>query len=370
MSYSNTLKQSSSASGLRFQKVVHKEMAEMVSSGLPDLVNNPLDYLLDTGYWQWRYPEPCHSSQDTPSGTLMVSRIDNLVIGKVGNLLLPFCVAGRKIQVPLMEGLSFLPDYRSWSRLRGLLALSYHDRHQVEPEFSFAVSPRSSIDLYQRIGCVVTGQMPIYTVVINGSEFALQRGIPFPLSLLGWCLYPMFGARSSTPSARTCTVRRIESFGPEFDQLWNTISPKRCVAIAKTASYLNWRYAHHPGNWYDMLAAHRSGQLSGLVIFRKVPFRKQAFLLELLAENDDPEVMAQLLDASLKQMRAEGVASVTTSFLDGSPVTPLLEKNGFSTLPTRFWDMQMITEVPDNCQETPANTLANWELSLGDWLLH
>ncbi|MFH1152521.1 MAG: hypothetical protein V1793_01795 [Pseudomonadota bacterium] len=358
-----------------YKQVAKKDIEALVSSGLSDLVNNPLDFLLDVHYWQWRYFESPVTAASLlqsylPESSLMVAVCAERVIGKVGNLLMPFCVAGKSVIIPLMEGLSFSSGSRSWSRLRTLLALSYQKRQQFNSEFSFAVTPRSSFDLYQRLGCRVVGQLPVYTGIISGNDFARLRGVPFPLSLTGWCVHPLFGVRYRKDPAAGITIRRIDHFGPEFDQIWNTIGPQRCVAVNKNTGYLNWRYARHPGQWYDILAAYRDGQPDGLIVFRMVSAMKRAYVLELIAARDDAKTMGALLDSALKHMKAEGMASVTASCLNGSPVQPLFKAAGLSPLPTRFWDMHLIVEIAENHSSGPVENLAAWELSLGDWLLH
>ncbi len=60
----------------------------------------------------------------------------------------------------------------------------------------------------------------------------------------------------------------ISGFDSNFDDFWDSIKGKYAITVARTSSYLNWRYANHPYLDYTVLVAKKDRQIVGFVIWR------------------------------------------------------------------------------------------------------
>jgi len=184
-------------------------------------------------------------------------------------------------------------------------------------------------------------------------------------------------------------IRPVARFDGAFDDLWQSIETKRfagptgptgpTVAALRDAAYLNWRYTTCPGRRYTCLAAYRAGRrapdggrLDGLLVFTPSPRPKlrDAFILELLARNDDQDVLRALLLRALTMLARAGLALVAASFPTGSAEAAVLRDLGF--LPWAGWvlGIELVLTPTTEKGPCPAGHLSNWYFSLGDWLAY
>ncbi|HNX49934.1 MAG TPA: GNAT family N-acetyltransferase, partial [Thermoanaerobaculaceae bacterium] len=64
-------------------------------------------------------------------------------------------------------------------------------------------------------------------------------------------------------------IEPVSAVGPEWDQLYGRLAPRFPAMVARTASYLDWRYLRCPDPGFQMLAARRRTQLVGWIVVRK-----------------------------------------------------------------------------------------------------
>jgi len=235
-------------------------------------------------------------------------------------------------------------------------------------DFRFGISESSVLNLNERLGVMSLGRPPIYVGILNVTRVLEGRSVPHPLSLAGWLVQPIFGLRIKDVRSDNLDIRTVESFDSSFDELWSTIAKSRTASIIKNAAYLNWRYATCPDRLYRCLAAYRRKKLEGFVIMRTIGPRRGSVLFELLARDDNPEIMKALLLHASRELGMERIGHITALFSAGSVAAAVLKEVGFKSWGTRLWSMHMVIAPNPPRVSYPDLNLKSWDFSLGDWM--
>jgi hypothetical protein len=96
---------------------------------------------------------------------------------------------------------------------------------------------------------------------------------------------------------------------------------------------------------------------------------KIVFVMELIAEKDDPGVCQVLLDELNHIARMQGAAAVSLFFLPGNPNHTLYLKNGYLPVPRRLFPQDIFFGARVNSPDIdPVYTKdrRNWYISWGD----
>jgi len=156
-----------------------------------------------------------------------------------------------------------------------------------------------------------------------GGDLAHRLAKPF-LGMAGSFL----NFREPRPSASDNNEYKLERepAWSEYQALANKIRSSQGDCTARTATYLNWRFLRHPSDFYEFLAAYKTGELQGYCVFRISGDHAQ--LTDMLAM-PQAETTTGLLFHLLRILRARGASKVSLSALAGDPRVPLLKKFGF-----------------------------------------
>jgi hypothetical protein len=337
-----------------------------LAGGLSELHHSVGGRAVDPAHWRWCYVD----NPTGKTGTIVALRAGR-VVGKFGSVYMRLVAGGERVTAGLMEGLSIEPSERSWQCLSGLMKMSLDEAIKAKVAFGFGFATRVASELSTRLGAVSLGPAPIYSGFINTANVLRGRSVPFPLSLVGWLAHPLVGLKVANVDSTDLDIRGVESFDNSFDGIWDSIewSP-RTVAVVKDSAYLNWRYVRCPDRRYVRLAAYRGDRPEGLIVYRSGAPRHDAFLLELLARDDDPETMRVLLSTALGELRRQKAGLVSASFPTTSRAAAVLNETGFKPWGSRFWNMDIIVATERGKGASPELDLSSWDFSLGDWLYH
>jgi hypothetical protein len=161
----------------------------------------------------------------------------------------------------------------------------------------------------------------------------------------------------------------VTGFDTSHDDLWSTLAPARPVCVVKDARYLEWRYRACPGRSHECWAAQGARGVEGLLVFRLGRRNREAYLLELLARNDDVECLRAMVAWLLQRLRGMGVGLVRASYPAHSAEAMVLREAGLRCWPG--WPPPMSLLLAGDAQtEASAGRIASWYFSLGDWLYH
>lgn len=294
-------------------------------------------------YWRWRY-------LDSPleGGGLALAIRDGRVIGKYGSVLLPMVVDGKQVIGALGEGLFIHPQERSWRTYMGLLRATGATIEGGTVSVGFGISTPMAAGPGERFGAVNFGPAPAYARALVPEIFLRRVQV----------------ATMGGPD-----IRPVTSFDASFDELWRNLACTRTVSLVKDAAYLNWRYVKQPDFVYSHLAAYKAGRLAGLLVLSVVDERQRGRIFELMAIDEDQDVLQALLLRAGWEMAHRGVRTIVASFRPGSAEAGLLEGMAFRIQPPGYWNVELTASVRPDSEATAALELRNWNFSLGDWLL-
>lgn len=334
---------------------------DVLEQGLSELFFAVYSTKRDPAFWRWRYLY-------TPFGNsiLIVALRGSRVVGMYGLLYVSLTVQGSTVIGGLMRDLSIHPSEKSWRCYSGLVKMIIVESQKDNLAFHFGVVPARSTKLHQRIGVVALGQLPIYLGFLNFARILEESSVPYPLSLLGWFAYPIRGLRSRCIKEIDLEIRSVENFDSAVDELWSSLVENSKVSVIKNSAYLNWRYGKRSGYWLRRLVAYRDKRLEGLVIFCVVRSRNDGSVLELMARDNNTEIMKALLLQALAELRTKRIAHVRASFPTESRQTTVLKELGFKSW-GRFYFVPVLIVASLSKEPSLALDMKNWDFSLGDW---
>ncbi len=164
---------------------------------------------------------------------------------------------------------------------------------------------------------------------------------------------------------RQGTVQKLDQFDVNFDEFAQRTAPQAGIAPYKDSAYLNWKYVTRPALSVAIFSASdENDELSGyVVVVDPDPTYKAAAIAELVAVNNDPGTIRNLLDTAVSHARLQGaqrIAAVATRVEYSSALrSRLFFPRGrrdplFFALADRSPNKNLILDTK------------NWHMSLGD----
>jgi hypothetical protein len=257
-----------------------------------------------------------------------------------------------------------------WACYAGLLRTSGESPAHRRVPFAFAFVTRGFAAWAPRLGCVDLGPVPAFTGVFSGARLLEGLGVPRAVAGVGRLAAPQCLRTGRRGRPRGLDIRRLdgarEVAGAPAAGAWCAGT----VLAVRDAGYLTWRYDHCPDADYTVLGAYEGGELTGVAIFRVDEARGRAYLGELCAPPDRPDVLESLLAEVLARMAERGAGIVTASFPVRSAQGHALAARRFGLWATPLWGMRLATFSYSVGPGHPALRRDDWFFSLGDWFTH
>lgn len=228
-------------------------------------------------------------------------------------------------------------------------------------DFVFDFPSRTMVSVYQRLGIPVNEAIVRHAKPLRADRQIAER-VPVPSvarrisALANFGLKVRDAARSQSDQA-TISVQP-GPWGQEFTSAAQAWSKAMGTCVARTASYLNWRYADHPLHKYEMVTARQNGRLCGYLLFH---IQTEDWIIDdLLAE--EHSAAQTLLIETVAQARKRGVHTVSAPWLSQHPGSKWLAEFGFARRESS--PVVLIRLKP----KSPATIEVNdsWYLSNGD----
>lgn len=173
---------------------------------------------------------------------------------------------------------------------------------------------------------------------------------------------------SGAGRSRTFEAVPIEQFGADHDRLWGDVKSQYGCAVARDASYLNWKYVAQPGQHFQRLELREAGKVVGVCVWTthapdRTHYYRRCSVVDFVASHVDRVAIRALLNAVAAKTAQEG-ADVLEFDLMGKDLIPHLRRCGFIRgAPTRH------LLVSDGGSDHAAALLATpgaWYLTRGD----
>ncbi|MGH7150767.1 MAG: hypothetical protein ACREIU_08720 [Planctomycetota bacterium] len=161
-------------------------------------------------------------------------------------------------------------------------------------------------------------------------------------------------------------VEETASFPEEVGRLCERAAQGVGALAVRDAPFLNWRFAAHPENRYDVGLARRraGGALLGYAVYRLAEFegRREGFLCDWLVPAGEDDAAVALRTWGARRARADG-AALAILVPDTAPEWIAFQRAGFRLRPARDFLAVRSTQRPFD-----ANWLyRNWYYTLADF---
>jgi GNAT superfamily N-acetyltransferase len=263
--------------------------------------------------WRWQYLENPATPPEGPE--IWVAREDGALLGQYASMPVRLWWGGREVRSSWGMDV-FLKEQARGKGLGARLFTAWSDH--VEVALGLGLTP-SSHGLFHKLRYVDVGPVPFYRKVLDARALARHR-----LGALGALLSPAVSALLSVgqpeepPLADGVTVRRVDRFTDEYDELWERARGTYAMCVRRDRGYLEWKYLRCPHRAYEIREARREEQLLGFAVSRQEDYRgvRLGWVTDVFTAGDDHAAQDALLDAVLRSFAAGGVARAQAFSLD------------------------------------------------------
>jgi GNAT superfamily N-acetyltransferase len=294
--------------------------------------------------WEWQYAENPAREKEGPA--IWVAREGADVLGQYASMPVRLFWDGREVRSSWGMDVFLRPQARG-KGVGARLFTAWSDH--VEVALGLGLTP-SSYGLFQKLRYHDVGPVPFFQKVMDARAVASRRLGPVLGTIAGQAL--SLGWRLQHPEQRrasSVTVQPIDSFGSEFDALWERARASYAMCVRRDAAYLEWKYVRCPHRRYTLHAARRGGELAGFAVSRQEDYRglRLGWILDVFAEAGDHDAKDALLGAVLDGFRAAGVARAQ-AFAMNAALQEDLTRRGFraAVSPMQFCVRTRVSEAP------------------------
>ena len=274
-------------------------------------------------YWKWHYLEnPYTRLDDVP---LWVLHDEGRIVGQVATIPVALKVGAREERRAIWI-LDFIvhENYRGQRWGRRLLDTA---REHCRTMIALGINAGSTGVLNSQKWTAMGSIRRYHLLLYPGHAVKELAGRPALGRVVNFAYTPLRPRRTSKRSfdENGVTVRAVERFDADFDDLWRRASPQWPCAVVRRADYLNWQFARQPGKRYETLAMYAGGQLAGYVVlfFRKPEASDEGGASPKVAISDlcydagaGFDVIDKLLRAALDLALERRAGSLVTDVLD------------------------------------------------------
>jgi hypothetical protein len=160
-------------------------------------------------------------------------------------------------------------------------------------------------------------------------------------------------------------VRPVRDFDARFTELWERVAPKFTLAVRRDAPYLQWKYIALPHICYNIVALDRGSTVDGYAVFRHVDESRgrMTALVDLLADPDDRQAVADLLAAVKHDARAAGSNKIR-AFMVNAAFRKTMHAHGYFRVRSTIELVAKVNAVPVGADfYTHTGT---WHVTFGD----
>jgi len=315
--------------------------------------------------------------QDNPNGqgSGIVSIRDETIIGFAG--FIPRLCHLEDRTLKMAHGLEYMVDPETMSRPNRVpfrLMIAHGERiDELRNDFAINFPNDSSVRILtsRHFGYKKVFEPQLLVRPIPGFRFLKIEKEALLSQVFKTCAANLASGYSSIISQRLTNgiqIEELEMFDERFDDLSKRRSKDGKIRLNRDSKTLNWRYIQHPIYQYRKFAATRNGQLVGFIVMspRQVFNTNAGIICDLSVEDDDPSVIAQLVNTVCKN-NTDKISLLVDQQIPGSSRMQALLKCGFFKIPPSQNPKQfrMIARMSTNCSDVVTDP-NKWEFSWGD----
>jgi GNAT superfamily N-acetyltransferase len=216
-------------------------------------------------YWKWHYLEnPFTSLDDVP---LWVLKDEGRIVGQVATIPVTLKVGAQEQRAIWILDFIVHENYRGQRWGRRLLDVA---REHCRTMIALGINAGSTGVLNSQKWTAM-GSINRYHLLLNPGHAVKELSRVRPLGTLVNLAYAPLRPRAVAKMEQGVSLRAVERFDADFDDLWQRVSTQWPCAVVRRADYLDWQFAQQPGKRYETLGLYAGGRLAGYVVlfFRK-----------------------------------------------------------------------------------------------------
>ncbi|MDQ1590227.1 MAG: hypothetical protein QOG71_854 [Pyrinomonadaceae bacterium] len=285
----------------------------------------------DPAYWKWHYLEnPRTDLEDVPLWIL--EDTGGRVVGQVATIPVTLKVGAEERRAIWILDFIVHEDYRGQRWGRRLLDTA---REHCRTMIALGINAGSTGVLNSQRWAAM-GSINRYHLLLNPAHAVKELSrLPRPLGQVVNLAYAPLRPHLDKTTASGVSLRAVERFDADFDDLWQRAATQWPCAVVRRADYLDWQFARQPGKRYETLGLYAGNQLMGYVVlfFRKAEGAGAASPKVAISDicydaGAGFDVIDELLRAALNLALERRAGSLVTDVLDAR-VEERLVRRGF-----------------------------------------
>lgn len=308
----------------------------------------------DQAFWAWKH-------EQNPFGPSLaaVAEEQGLLVGLRTFLRWQWRVENQLFQSIRAVDTATHPEHQR-KGIFSKLTRAVLEQAQGNADFVFNTPNSNSLPGYLKMGWRKVGILPLYLKVLAPIDFVLGLGKTFlPGRDAGVDVDQIIGTR--LPTAK-------EWLNVHAQEVAGLLDADRKLrgsgfSTARSADFLQWRYAAHPSIDYHVVASCSAGELQGLLCCRANQRKglREVMITDLLLRQADSGLVRRMVATLSGVARADYLIA---HFGPGSAHLSLLRQCGFRQVPRQGIDFT-VRDLGVSVQPDPF-VLSNWSLCLGD----
>jgi hypothetical protein len=228
---------------------------------------------------------------------------------------------------------------------------------------------QSAHGFFKKLGWVNLGEAPFIFKPLRAKYFLntkiksayLQELIPdFKLSFV----------KERKQYGNSIEIKTIEKFSNEYNNLWDSFSFGKLVAVKRDAAYLNWRFIEKPFENYVCKALYENSVLQGFVVFciKEKHNGKIGYIMELIYSPNNFSAGKLLLEHAVGCLNSLNADLLLAWNLKHSQNSQAYKALKFFSLPSKLRPIKLFFGVRSFNSELDNNLYnnTNWYLSYAD----
>lgn len=293
---------------------------------LIEMMQRYLTPLSNERRYNWLYKE----NPEGPAKLWVLLHSDtNSIVGSAAVIPRRMYVGKQELRCALLVDLWIHPEYRTLGPALKLQRACLDEIRAVTYSLYYDFPQSSMLAVHKRLGVDASHQLVRLTKPLN-VERRLGRVAQVPVlgRLLTSGTNRLLALGDGFRSHRSgCTIsEQTDMFGEDITAFTRQHSSSYGACVARTASYLNWRFQSHFHNRFTILTAHQKNSLAGYIVF--LDEGETARVVDLFSI-EDRSVTADLVFSALDVLRRRGALSVDIPCLCSHSQTSFLREIGF-----------------------------------------
>jgi len=176
---------------------------------------------------------------------------------------------GKRIKGGIVGDIMVSPTARKQGIAQHIQRMISDSLEKLEMEFLYVVPNDNSKKLLVQAGIDHVLSLKDYLLPVDFEHYFKKFGFNLPVKFPFKFLQSMGNIFFYASSYGQCTIRVLDNFNEEVDDLWERVKGIPNVVIgSRSSAYLNWKYCRNPvSDFHILLYRTLSGVLVGYIIF-------------------------------------------------------------------------------------------------------